>query len=237
VARRTREHLGPGRGHDRTVDTPAAELEPPVDRNIHRAKSPTPAPACVTFTRAESTPPPPTPSHPATTSPTPTPSIPHDTTNPHPPQQIAAGGSRDTHPPNATNMAHPPSPKPHNKPEPRSPLPPDVGEAIEGVTAHQLERSCHFPITFFHATPKIPDYIYTLPRRPVFSYLFVSATHFLDVSYSLHFRVPMPCILFINSLYHLTASYGICAHRVSGHDPPSSDYSQCCIPCIQISEC
>jgi len=54
VARRTREHRGPGRDHDGTVDTPAAESEPLEDRDIHRAKSPTPAPEM--FTRAESTP-------------------------------------------------------------------------------------------------------------------------------------------------------------------------------------
>jgi len=91
---------------------------------------------------------------------------------------------------------------------PRCTLPPDVGEAVDGVTAHELERSCHFLITFFHATPKIPDYIYTLPRRHVFSYLFVSATHFLDVSYSLHFCVPILCIIVINSLYPLTLASG-----------------------------
>jgi len=117
VARRTREYSGPGRGHDRTVDTPAAESEPPADRDIHWAKSPTPAPASETFTRAASTPLPPTTSQSATTSPAPTPSVPHDTTNPHPSQQIAAGGSQDTRPPNATNTAHVPSPNPHNKPE------------------------------------------------------------------------------------------------------------------------
>jgi len=130
VAHRTREHRGPGCGHDGTVDTPAAESEPPADRDIHRVKSPTPAPE--TFTRAESTPPPPTPSHSATTSPVPTPSAPHDTRNPHPPQQIAAGGSRDTRPPNATNPAHPPSPEPHNKPEPTTHTAPQRGRGRRG---------------------------------------------------------------------------------------------------------
>ena len=91
VAHRTREHRSPGRGIDGTVDTPAVESEPPEDRDIHQAKYPTPAPE--TFTRAECTPPPPISSHSTTTSPAPTPSVPHDTTNPHPPQQIAAGGS------------------------------------------------------------------------------------------------------------------------------------------------
>jgi len=32
---------------------------------------------------------------------------------------------------------------------PQCTLPPDVGEAVEGVTEHELERSCHFPIIFF----------------------------------------------------------------------------------------
>jgi len=131
VARRTTEHRGPGRGHDGTVDTPAAESEPPEDRDIHRAKSPTPVPETA-FTRAESTPPPPTTSHAATTSPAPTPSVPHDTTNPHPPQQIVAGGSRDIRPPNATNTAHPPSPEPHNKPEAPTHTAPRCGRGRRG---------------------------------------------------------------------------------------------------------
>jgi len=114
VASRPSEHCGPGCGHDGTVDTPAAESEPPEDRDIHQAKSPTAA--AETFTGAACAPPSPTSSYSATTSPAPTPSLPHDTTNPHPPQQIAAGGSRDTRPPNATNTAHAPSPETHNKP-------------------------------------------------------------------------------------------------------------------------
>ena len=169
MAHRTREHRGPGGGHEGTVDTPATESEPPEDRDIDRAKSPTPAPE--TFTRAESTPPPPTPSHSATTSPAPTPSVPHDTTNPHPPQQIAAGGSLDTFPPNLTNTAHAPSPEPHNKPEPRRTLPHDVGEAIEGLTEHELERSCYFPIIFFPPPQKSQ----------------ITSTRFQDVLYSLTF--------------------------------------------------
>jgi len=123
VACRPRAHRGPGRGHDGTIDTPAAESEPPEDRDIYRAKSPTPAPE-TGFTRPESTTPPPTPSHSATTSPAPTPSVAHDTTNPHPPQQIAAGGSRDTRPPNATNTAHAPRREARNKPEPPTHCPP-----------------------------------------------------------------------------------------------------------------
>jgi len=102
-----------------------------------------------------------------------------------------------------------PDPNQTTKLNPRRTLPPDVGEAVAGVIEHELERSCHFPITFFHTIPKIPDYIYTLPRRPVFSNLLVSATHSLDVSYSLHFRVSIPCIIVINSLYPLTLAFGI----------------------------
>jgi len=169
VARRTREHRAPGREHDGTVDTPAAKSEPPEDRDIHRAKSPTPLPEM--FTRAESTPTPPTPSHSATTSPAPTRSIPHDTTNPHQPQQIAAGGSRDTRTANAMNTAHAPYPKPHNKPEPPTHTAPDVGEAVEGVTAHELEHSCHFPIIFFTPPQKFQ----------------ITSTRFQDVPYSLTF--------------------------------------------------
>jgi len=207
VARRIREHRGLGSRHDGTVDTPAAESEPPEDHDIYRAKSPTPAPE--TFIRAESIPPPPTPSHSATTAPAPTPRVPDDTTNPHPAQQIAAGGSQDTLPPNATNTAQPPSPKSHNKPGPPTHTALRRGRACGGH--HRTLTSTFLPLPdyFLHTTPKIPDYIYTLPRRPLFSYLLVSAKDFLDVSYALHFRVPIPCIIVINSLYPLTLASGI----------------------------
>jgi len=89
--------------------------------------------------------------------------------------------------------------------QPRRTLPPDVGDAVEGVTEYELERSCHFPIIFFTPSQRF----YTLLRRPVFSYLFVSATYFLDVLYSLHFRVPITCIIVINSLYPITLASGI----------------------------
>ena len=169
LASRTTEHGGPGRGHDGTVDTPAAESEPPEDRDIQRTKSPTPA--SETFTRAESTPPPPTPSHTATTSPAPLPSVPHDTTNPHPPQQIAVRGSRDTRPPNARNKPSRPAPNHTTNLNPRCTMPPNVGEAVEGVTEHELERSRHFPIIFF---------------RPPQNVQFTS-TRFQDVPYFLTF--------------------------------------------------
>ena len=41
AVRRTRQHRGPGRGRDGTVDIPAAGSEPPEDHDIHWAKSPT----------------------------------------------------------------------------------------------------------------------------------------------------------------------------------------------------
>jgi len=116
-----------GVGTTGTVDTPTAESEPQEDRDIHWA---TPEPE--TFTRAESTPPPATPSHSATTSPAPTPSLPHDTTNPQQPQQIAAGGSWDTRPTSATNTAHAPSPKPDNKPDPTTQTAAQCGRGHEG---------------------------------------------------------------------------------------------------------
>jgi len=66
---------------------------------------------------------------------------------------------------------------------PRRTLPPDVGEGVEGVTQHELERSCHFPIIFFTTPQKfqttstrfqdVPILLpfrvcYTLPRRLIF---------------------------------------------------------------------
>jgi len=182
VARRTREHRGPGRGHDGTVDTPAAESEPLEDRDLHLAKFPTPA--AETFTRAESTPPPPTPSHSATTSPAPTPSVPDDTTNPHPPQPIAAARSRDTWPPNATNTAHAPSPKPHNKPEPPTHTCPPMWERPSRASQNMNFKVLATSRLFFSRHPKnsrlhlhpsktsrilLPFRVsYTLPRRLIF---------------------------------------------------------------------
>jgi len=54
---------------------------------------------------------------------------------------------------------------------PQRTLPPEVGEAVEGVTEHELERSCHFPIIFF-----------TPPQN-----FKITSTHFQDVPYSLTF--------------------------------------------------
>jgi len=92
---------------------------------------------------------------------------------------------------------------------PQRTLPPNMEEAVTGVTEHELERSCHFPIIFFTPPQKFQITSTRFQDVPVFSYLFVSATHFLDVSYSLHFRVPIPCIIVINSLYPLTFASGI----------------------------
>ena len=61
-----------------------------------------------------------------------------------------------------------------------------MAEAVEGVTEHELGRSCNFPLTFFHATPTIlhsskTSFIllpfrvsYTLPRRLIFFTFFCS---------------------------------------------------------------
>jgi len=54
---------------------------------------------------------------------------------------------------------------------PRRKLPPDVGEAVEGVTEYELERSCHFPIIFFTPPQKFQ----------------ITSTRFQDVPYSLTF--------------------------------------------------
>jgi len=144
VARRTREHCGHGCGHNATVDNPAAKYEPPEDRDIHRAKSPTPAP--MTFTRGESTTPPPTPSHSATTSHAPFLMIPQTSTHRSklregdlgiPAPQMRRIRPRRSAPNHTTNL------------HPRPTLPPEVGEAVEGVTEYEVERSCHFPIISF----------------------------------------------------------------------------------------
>jgi len=53
----------------------------------------------------------------------------------------------------------------------RRTLPPDVGEAVEGVTEHELEGSCNFPIIFFTPAQKFQ----------------ITSTRFQDVPYSLTF--------------------------------------------------
>jgi len=50
-------------------------------------------------------------------------------------------------------------------------LPPDVREAFEGITEHELERSCHFLIIFFTPPQKFQ----------------ITSTGFQDVPYSLTF--------------------------------------------------
>jgi len=54
---------------------------------------------------------------------------------------------------------------------PQRTLPPDMGEAVEGVTEHELERSWHFPIIVF-----------TQPQK-----FQITSTRFQDVPYSLTF--------------------------------------------------
>ena len=92
---KTREGRRPGRGHDGTIDSPAAQLESSEDRDIHRATSSTPTP--------EAALPASTISHPlAATAPAPT-SVPPGTANPLAPHHSAAAESRDTTHPKATN--------------------------------------------------------------------------------------------------------------------------------------
>ena len=127
VLHKTREHRGPGRGHD--VDTPTGKSQLPEDGNIYRAK-PLPPPEPKPFTPAASTLPslPTQNSESATTYkfPAPMQSAPHGITNLHPAQEIAAQVSRDSSPPNVWNavakrkgIAHGPNLKPDNK---RAPL-------------------------------------------------------------------------------------------------------------------
>jgi len=62
-------------------------------------------------------------------------------------------------------------------------LPPDVGEAIEGVTEHELERSCHLPTIVFPPPQKFP----------------ITSTRFQDVLYSLTFS----CLLHTSYRSHI----------------------------------
>ena len=169
MARRTREHRGPGRGHDGTVDTPAAESEPPEDRDIHRAKSPTPAPE--TFTRAESTPL----LRPLLTQPQLLQRlrraclmIPQTLTHP---SKLQHGDLRIPVPQMRRIQPTCPAPIHTTNLKPRRTQPPDMGEAVEGVAEHELECSCHFPIIFFKPPQKFQ----------------ITSTRFHDVPYSLTF--------------------------------------------------
>ena len=167
VAHRTREHRSSGRGHDGTVETPAAESEPPEDRDIHRAKSHTPAPQ--TFTRAVSTPLlcplftqvplllclrcaflmiPQTPTHSS---------------------KLQQGNLWITAPPMRRIRPTRPTPNHTTNLNPQLKLPPDVGEAVDGVTEHELECSCHFPIILFTPPQKFQ----------------ITSTRFHDVPYCL----------------------------------------------------
>ncbi len=97
AAPKTRKDRPPGRGHDGTMDSPAAQPEPSEDRDIHHATSPVPTP--------ENAPPAPTISPPlAAIVPAPT-SVPPGIANAPAPQHPTAAESRDaTHPNlNATN--------------------------------------------------------------------------------------------------------------------------------------
>ena len=196
------------------------------------------------FTQAETTPPPPNNFNSITTSPGPTPSIPHDTRKSPPLQPTAAGGSHDTCSPKATNTAHAPSPYLQNKPDPPTHTALWCGRCRCGAHRIWTWKFLPLPNYFFHASPKIPDDLYTLPTPAVFSYNFLSPMYFLHVPYSLHFRIPIPCIIIIHSLYpvsvrsgirylyNLVASYCIYARCVSRLDPPAWDNSQAWISCV-----
>jgi len=68
---------------------------------------------------------------------------------------------------------------------PRRTLPPDVGEAVEGVSEHELERSCHFPIISF-----------TPPHK-----FLITSSRFQDVPYSLTFSCQLHTSLTSHILY------------------------------------
>ena len=95
AAPNTRDGCRPGRGHDGTMDSTAAQLESSEDCHIHRATSSTPT--------LETAPTAPTISDPLVAiAPAPL-SVPPGTANPPAPQHSTAAESRDTTHPNATN--------------------------------------------------------------------------------------------------------------------------------------
>ena len=97
AAPKTREGRRLGRGHDGSMDSPAAQHESSEDRDIHHTTSSTPTP--------ETAPPATTISPPsplAATAPAPT-SVPPSTANAPAPQHSTAAESRDTTHPNAVN--------------------------------------------------------------------------------------------------------------------------------------
>ena len=97
AAPKTRESHQLGRGHDGSMDSPAAQHELSEDRDIHhtRSSAPTPKSALLATTISLSSPL-------AATAPAPT-TVPSSTSNPRAPQHSMAAESRDTTYPNAAN--------------------------------------------------------------------------------------------------------------------------------------
>jgi len=97
AAPNTRGSRRPSRGHDGTMDSPAAQGEPSVDRDTHHVTSPTPTPE--SFPPGV-TPPPAPPTSPTSVAPgLANPGVTQHTTTPG----STVAGSRDTTHPNAKN--------------------------------------------------------------------------------------------------------------------------------------
>ena len=97
AAPKTREGRRLGRGHDRSMDSPAAQHESSEDRDIHHTTSSTPTPE--TAPQATTISPP---STLAATAPDPT-SVPPSAADPPAPQHSTAAGSRGVTCPNAAD--------------------------------------------------------------------------------------------------------------------------------------
>jgi len=81
-----------------------------------------------------------------------------------------------------------PARKPHNKPEPQTNTAPDVGEAVEAVTVHELQHSCHLPIIFFTPPQKF-QITYTRFQDVLYSLTFSCQGHTSSMSYILYIFV------------------------------------------------
>jgi len=177
AAPNTRGSPRPGRGHDGTMESPAAQREPSVDRDTHHVTSPTPTP--------ETFPPGVTPLPAPPTSPT---SVAPGLANPCVTQLTTtpgstAAGSRDTTHPNAKNPVEKEKGKPkqthltQNGPpslRTRFLLHPGVGEVAEGIA------KLHFSYYSHHvfSTPQISLILDTFFLLGVCSsYIFVGCCH------------------------------------------------------------
>ena len=173
VARRTREHRGPGRGHEGTVDTPAPNQN---HQKIVIFIGPSPPPLRLTRLREQGLPPL---LRPLLTHPplllrlrraflmipqTPT----HAT-------KLQQGDLGIPSPQMRRIRPTRPAPNHTTKLNPLRKPPSHVGEAVEGATEHDLERSCHFPIIFFMPPQKFQ----------------ITSTRLQDVPYSLTFSCPL----------------------------------------------